>query len=60
MTVKDLLRRWVLKTCSPILFYIPGGATSKKEKKDKARITFTPLSQVDISYFYPLGRKNEV
>lgn len=58
MTVKDLLRRWVLKTCSPILFYIPGGATS--QKKDKARITFTPLSQVDISYFYPLGRKNEV
>jgi hypothetical protein len=42
MTVKDLLRRWVLKTCSPILFYIPGGGA--KEQKDKARIIFSPVS----------------
>ena len=60
MTVKDLLRRWVLKTCSPILFYIPGGTTSPKEKKDKARITFTPLSQVDIKYFYPYPKNYDI
>lgn len=51
MTVKDLLRRWVLKTCSPILFYVPGSAEKKPD--DKARITFSPVSQVDMRYFYP-------
>lgn len=60
MTVKDLLRRWVLKTCSPILFYVPGGATTPKEKKDKARITFTPLSQVDMKYFYPQPKNYDI
>ena len=56
MTVKDLLRRWVLKTCSPILFYIPGG----KKPDDKARIIFSPVSQVDIRYFYPYPKNQDI
>ena len=58
MTVKDLLRRWVLKTCSPILFYVPGGAEKKSD--DKARIIFSPVSQVDMRYFYPIPKNYDI